>query len=225
VVATGGLDVLPCPMDECKCVHSELHRAGSFQLYSFLCQLHMNPNSQITRFQKGSLHVVIKIHPSSQASGQARGKGGRERQRDRHTHTLTHTHTHIHTHTQRERERERERGRGWERERGGEKQRERERGTLPPQHPYVCGSVMQDFALGALSVLLVDGLSRKALLKEDAGLGTLLTLCGEGPDPDSNACFEARRVMAAQTLASCVQRDPSVRLSLLQPGAAPPLLG
>jgi hypothetical protein len=78
---------------------------------------------------------------------------------------------------------------------------------------------MQDFALGALSVLLVDGLSRKALLKEDAGLGTLLTLCGDGPDPESNACFEARRIMAAQTLASCVQRDPSVRLSLLQSGA------
>lgn len=77
---------------------------------------------------------------------------------------------------------------------------------------------MQDFALGALSMLLIDGASRKALLREEAGLRTLLTLCGGGPGPADNAAPEPRRVMAAQTLASCVQRDPEIRLSLLQSG-------
>ena len=75
----------------------------------------------------------------------------------------------------------------------------------------------QEFALGALAVLLIDARSRAAMLAVDASLSGLLRAChaAEGYEADYEA---RRRGAAAKALAGSLQRDAAVRASLVATG-------
>lgn len=77
--------------------------------------------------------------------------------------------------------------------------------------------MMQGFLLGALSVLLVDGACRAPLLAAEPGLTTLIKLCSKLPGY-SQPWQGERRILAARTLCSCIQRDSHVRQSLIISG-------
>jgi hypothetical protein len=81
----------------------------------------------------------------------------------------------------------------------------------------------QSFALGALSVLLVDVRCRGQLLVLSPSLGTLLHATSELEGYDD--IFQAaRRADAAKVLTSCIQRDGFVRQRLVEQGQLTKLL-
>ena len=72
----------------------------------------------------------------------------------------------------------------------------------------------QAFALGALSVLLVDARCRTQFLKNEPDFRSILTCCAVLPQYGDG--FQAeRRSLAAKILTSCVQRDAAVRHSII----------
>ncbi|KAK9816567.1 hypothetical protein WJX72_002063 [[Myrmecia] bisecta] len=77
---------------------------------------------------------------------------------------------------------------------------------------------LQAFALGALSVLLVDSACRVPLHQAEPGMQTLLQLVGNLPGY-SDQWTADRRALAARIICSCVQRDAAIRLSTIQTGA------
>ena len=68
-----------------------------------------------------------------------------------------------------------------------------------------------------MSVLLVDGACRAPLLAAEPGLATLIKLSSRLPGY-SQPWQNERRTLAARTLCSCIQRDGSVRSSLISSG-------
>eukprot|EP00210_Caulerpa_lentillifera_P000601 g582.t1 len=73
---------------------------------------------------------------------------------------------------------------------------------------------IQEFALGALSVLLTDRCCRMQFLESKTSLTTLLSLCQD----QGSSTIQEQRTLSAKLLMSIVQRDHEVRLRLIQDG-------
>ena len=82
---------------------------------------------------------------------------------------------------------------------------------------------MQENGLGALSIMLVDTVCRRELLLAEPGLKTLLALCVDQPGYEGEWAAR-RRIDSAKALCLVLQRDPELRLSLIQSGAAAGLI-
>ncbi len=80
-----------------------------------------------------------------------------------------------------------------------------------------CAYFVQENGLGALSVMLVDMVCRREVLLAEPGLKTLLALCVDQPGYEGEWAAR-RRIDSAKALCLVLQRDPELRLSLIQSG-------
>ncbi|KAK9825957.1 hypothetical protein WJX74_001162 [Apatococcus lobatus] len=93
-----------------------------------------------------------------------------------------------------------------------------------PLTPRGARDALQENGLGALSIMLVDAVCRKEVMAAEPGLKTLLALCTDQPGYEGEWAAR-RRIDSAKALCLALQRDPDLRLSLIQSGGLKQAMG